>query len=274
VTWGWAEPLEEAAHLAAADTGVSVVPWHDWAYAGHGATQGALRGTMWHDTVSPYSWSDAQLLRLLRQGYTGLPGPIANVGIGPTGNILLVAAGRAYHAGAGRWAGIASGNLNAVGIEVSNDGRQAWRPLQLVVARQFTHHLHRLERLDADTLVGHKEWAPRRKRDPHSVRMATERAMLRDSLIQPEEDLLAAYEAELAAIALNTNKAAREAQRQSRLQAALVEAELARFRADLGMKADPKSDAVWSERIADDTHALADAKQAISEKAVDGTGQP
>lgn len=196
MTQEWAGSIRRAADRAARETGVSVVAGPDWTTAGHGSTPGRLLGTMWHDTVTPYTWSDANLARLLRQGYTGLPGPIANIGIGSTGNILLVAAGRAYHAGSGSWSGIPSGNLNTVGIEVQNPGTVPWRAKQLEVVRSFVYYLHDELNLPASRSIGHKEWAPSRKRDPHSVDMPAERRRLEarlqsqggDDDLTPEQD--------------------------------------------------------------------------------------
>lgn len=277
----WADLIERAARAAASEVGVTVVPWHDWRFAGHGTTAGRLLGTMWHDTVTPYSWSDAQLLRLLRQGYKALPGPIANVGIGSTGNLLLVAAGRAYHAGSGRWPGIPSGNLNTVGVEVQNPGTVPWRDVQLRVARRFTFHLHRYAGLTSSRLVGHKEWAPTRKRDPHSVDMPFERTLLARTLTTPAhapppppepsttwlEDLMSAGEKQLADIATALQRDAQARERQAAATRALAAVEVARHaalvRAQHGRQPDPQSDGIWGDRVAAGRHTLADVGAAL-----------
>ena len=160
----------EAAADAARDAGFDVVAMSGWKTRGHGTTPTSCRAVMWHDTVTPDSWGAGQLRALLRDGYDGLPGPIANLGLERDGTLSLIAAGRAYHAGAGRdpiGAGIESGNLHTVGLEAANAGSgsgERWTDEQFECAVVAT-------RACGVQPVGHNEWAPSRKVDPWSVNM-------------------------------------------------------------------------------------------------------
>lgn len=270
----WSKVMLRAAERAARDVGVRVIEVNGWKTRGHGSTPGRLLGTMTHDTVTPFSWSDAQLARLLRDGYARLPGPIANVGIGTTGNIILIAAGRAYHAGAGQWGGIPSGNLNTVGIETQCPGRpHPWNKRQYDANLAFVCHLHDLAGLSEKTAVGHKEWARSRKVDPWSVDMAQFRRNVHHYLnpapapAPVEVDPMSSYGPELRAIAANTENTLAELQQLRRTNVALLEDTIARVRRAYGLGHEPKSDRIWAHRIASGSHTLEQAKKALKAKA-------
>lgn len=78
------------------------------------------------------------------------------------------------------------------------------------------------------------------------------------------EDPMADYGEELQQIVTNTRQTADDAQRQVRLSAALVEAEVAHIRAGLGLDPDPASDGIWSSRIATGSHTLEDVKERLT----------
>lgn len=186
---GWESVMLAAARAAAVRCDVRVVERSGWKTRGHGNV-GSLQGTLWHDTVTPYSWSDDKLGGLLANGYSGLPGPIANVGIGSGGNIILIAGRKAHHAGTGSWSGISSGNSNTLGIEVQNPGRPTpWRDIQLTVVRAFVEEVHRRAGLPGSKAIGHKDWASGRKVDPWSVDMAAERRRLTERLSGEDDEL-------------------------------------------------------------------------------------
>jgi hypothetical protein len=167
----WAVLLERAANQAATECGTRVRHHPGWRTRSHGAVHGP-QAVMWHDTITPPSWASLSLSRLLADGYVGLKGPIANVQLDRDGTLVLIAAGRAHHAGAGSWPGISSGNAQTVGLEVANGGRpEQWTDAQRRVAAAFT-------RAVGVTAVGHKEWAPSRKQDPWSVDMVAARRSL------------------------------------------------------------------------------------------------
>jgi hypothetical protein len=186
----WAGPIRLAAEHAARVHGIRVVELAGFTTRGHGPSPGRLLGTMWHDTITPKTWTQTQLFNLLRDGYAGLPGPIANVGLERDGTLGLIAAGRAYHAGSGSWPGIPDGNSNTCGVEAANAGpSEPWTQPQRSVALTFTRELHRIAGLSAATVIGHKEWAPGRKGDPFTVDMRQVRSQFR----QVEEDDVAQF---------------------------------------------------------------------------------
>ncbi|WP_290630498.1 N-acetylmuramoyl-L-alanine amidase, partial [Aquisalimonas sp.] len=170
--------IRTAASRTRADLGVTVVELAGFAARGHGAL--TIRGTMWHDTVTGTNVSRTRLGTLLRDGYVGLRGPIATVGLDRDGTLILVAAGRAHHAGSGSpTRGITSGNAQTVGLEVANRGRgsgERWTGAQYDAAVAFTAHL-----ADAaagarrPAMLGHREWAPGRKVDPWAPNLGTGR---------------------------------------------------------------------------------------------------
>jgi hypothetical protein len=126
-------------------------------------------------------------LGIIVNGRTDLAGPLANYGLGRSGAIYVVAAGKANNAGEGSWAGCGS-NYCTVGIEAENDGYQPWPTVQLDAYAKLSAVI--LERLARDTayLCGHKEWAPGRKVDPHSIDMDRARATVQ-SLLDGGDDM-------------------------------------------------------------------------------------
>ena len=202
----WAAAIHAAATTTAQTCGVKVVAAANWRTAGHGDV-GPMQGVMWHDTVTPVTWADGTLLRLLSAGHATLAGPIANIGIGASGNILLVAARRAHHAGSGSYPGIGSGNANTVGIEVNNPGKGSgvtWTAKQRQVATRLSAELCKQAAIPPTKVIGHKEWTAR-KPDPWAVVMDQARRDVRNAMAtstpNDKEDDVALTQAEKAALA-------------------------------------------------------------------------
>lgn len=84
---------------------------------------------------------------------------------------------------------------------------------------------------------------------------------------QQEEDPLAEYAAELAAIAMNTKRAAEQVERSAHLSHALVAAEVARVRERAGLPIEAASDREWADRIARGAATLDDAVDALIKRA-------
>jgi hypothetical protein len=84
---------------------------------------------------------------------------------------VVIAAGRANHAGKGSWNGSSVGNSAYWGIEVENVGTPAepWRPDQLQNVAEVTAALIGYDRTLVADCCMHKEWAPTRKIDMHTV---------------------------------------------------------------------------------------------------------
>jgi hypothetical protein len=133
------------------------------------------RGVIFHHTASGRHSGVAPSLRTCTNGRPGINGPLCNVMIGRDSTVFVVAAGRSNHAGrGGPFRNIPANSANAfmAGVEVENDGSgERWTPALLTTADiVFATLLIGLRRSPA-WLIGHKEWAPGRKIDPHPLSM-------------------------------------------------------------------------------------------------------
>lgn len=126
------------------------------------------RGSVDHHTAGPAT-GNAPSLGICINGRSGLPGPLCNVFIARDNTCYVVAAGRANHAGLGGWRGL-SGNSSVYGIERENVGygdREPWREDQTDTAARA--HAALMESKDPSLVCMHKEWAPTRKIDAHTL---------------------------------------------------------------------------------------------------------
>jgi GH24 family phage-related lysozyme (muramidase) len=150
------------------DAGLKVAETPGWRSRGR-ADMPRPRGVMCHHTANPHS-GNMPTLNLLINGRSDLAGPLCQLGLGRDGTYYLVAAGRANHAGLGRWEGIATGNSSFIGIEAEHSGRaeDAWPPVQMeAYARGVAAILRRIGATEK-MCCGHKEYAlpANRKSDP------------------------------------------------------------------------------------------------------------
>lgn len=129
------------------------------------------RGIVWHHTATPRSASDLAVRRLLRDGRPDLKGPLCQLGLERDGTYVVVAAGRANHAGYGTpW-----GN-DSIGIEAYNNGRgEPWPQVQMDAYDVGTAALLTALGLDASRVKAHREVDPTRKIDPLNVDMGAAR---------------------------------------------------------------------------------------------------
>lgn len=140
-------------------------------------------GVMAHHTAGP-STGELPSLGTLINGRPDLAGPLCQVGLGRSGTVYIVAAGRANHAGEGNWGG-ATGNSSFLGIEAENNGRQPWPDVQLqayfTLCAALSDGIHQ----QANMVCGHKEYAtpPGRKPDPHTLDMHAFRTRVQQLLI-------------------------------------------------------------------------------------------
>lgn len=139
-----------------------------WQQRGHG-DMNMPSFIVCHHTASPAKSGPVPPNNLLAHGRPDLSGPLCNLSLGEDGIFYMVAAGKAYHAGTGKWMGIENGNLNAVGIEAKNNGvNEPWPRVQMqnyergcaVICKHYGLHYTRV--------CGHKEYAlpAGRKIDP------------------------------------------------------------------------------------------------------------
>lgn len=129
-----------------------------------------------HHTASGASSGNFASEGVVTNGYSGLPGPLSQILLGRDGRVKLIAAGYSNHAGyGGPKAGIPAnqGNTYAIGIEAENNGvGEKWGDKQLqAYYRLCAALLDWLGTKDVSKIIGHKEWAPRRKIDPAGINM-------------------------------------------------------------------------------------------------------
>ena len=131
-----------------------------------------------HHTAAPKG-RDAPSLNVCINGRSDLPGPLCHILIGRDGTCHVIASGRAHHAGTGSWKGV-TGNSNAIGIEVENVGTPAepWTDRLIDVMVRASRACIDEADIPVSMVCGHKEWAPRRKVDPHSLSMNHIRALI------------------------------------------------------------------------------------------------
>lgn len=164
-----------AADLIAAGLDVDAVPgWET-----RGSSVFAPGGVTCHWTGGPRGTVGRPSLRVVVDGYAGLPGPLSHVYLARTGTAVIVAAGRANHAGRGGWRGLV-GNSSVYGIEAESGGDNDWTPAMRdaypVLAAALVRGLGR----GAEWVHGHNEWAdpPGRKIDIRDWPMPLMRAQV------------------------------------------------------------------------------------------------
>lgn len=157
--------LADAARL----TGYPVVEeagWRTRGVNGYGMTR--VEGIVGHHTAGPAT-GEYPCRNIILNGHSTLSGPLANYGLGRSGTIYVVAAGRANHAGTSSWAGYTNLNDDFLGIEAEDDGDGNWTQAQLdCYPRLVAAALHYMRR-SVDRYAGHKDIAPTRKVDPAGI---------------------------------------------------------------------------------------------------------
>ena len=142
------------------NAGLKVAETEGWVGRGRGE-MGQVRGVMCHHTGRKNSENhNMPTLGSLINGRSDLRGPLANLGLGRDGTFYVVAAGRANHAGLGKWQGITSGASSFIGIEGENAGgkNDNWPPAQMDAYRRGVAALLAFLKSDADMCCGHREY--------------------------------------------------------------------------------------------------------------------
>lgn len=136
-------------------------------------------GVMRHHTAAAKGSGDAPSLRVCVEGRAGIPGPLCQLLVARSLVAYMIAAGRANHAGAGgpfRNVPPDSGNTYFVGVEYEEDGRdEVWPRDMLLIADEIDAVLLAGLKRTASWMLGHKQWAPKRKIDPRPMDMAAAR---------------------------------------------------------------------------------------------------
>ena len=143
-------------------------------WTGRGSSSFTPGGVVCHWTAGPCNSTGRPSLNVCVNGREGLSGPLANVYFDRAGVAVVIAAGRANHAGDGGWKGL-SGNSSVLGIEAECCNAGDWTPAQRSNYPRLVAALLEGIRRDASWACGHNEWAPSRKVDIHDWPMPTMR---------------------------------------------------------------------------------------------------
>ncbi|WP_331731663.1 N-acetylmuramoyl-L-alanine amidase (plasmid) [Streptomyces sp. NBC_01005] len=203
-----ANPLTAAAVLAALRAeGVRVVEVGNWRTHNRNSkgAWGPLNGSIVHHTVT--KGTDATV-RIVRDGYADLPGPLCHGMIAKNGQVHMVGWGRTNHAGGGdprvldqvvaesygaRPTPPTRGNSNGTdgnarfyGWECENlgDGKDPWPAAQYDAIVRVQAALCRAHKWSAKSVIGHLEWSSD-KVDPRGFNMADLRADVAERLKHP-----------------------------------------------------------------------------------------
>lgn len=79
---------------------------------------------------------------------------------------LVPEAARAWHAGAGGWAGISDVNSHSIGIELANSGSQPFPEPQMLALEALLRGIMARWGIAAHRVIAHSDMAPLRKGDP------------------------------------------------------------------------------------------------------------
>jgi hypothetical protein len=160
-------------------TGYPVVEVSGWETRGRPGGMKDIRTIICHHTANGGAPGNFPSLRVVRDGRLGLPGPLAQYGLGVDGTIYVIAAGKSNHAGVSR--SVLYTNSYAIGIEAEAVGVPGnttdWPPPQRESYERLCRALMNHYDLSPSNIKGHKETCspPGRKSDP-SFRMDPFRA--------------------------------------------------------------------------------------------------
>ena len=188
------------------DEGVKVLEVGSWRThnRNHKGPWGPVHGVMIHHTVTS---GTANTVRICRDGYSSLPGPLCHGVIAKDGVVHLISAGRANHAGSGDDDVLnavvnetalpadneasTDGNRHFYGFECENlgDGKDPWPAAQveaIVRASAAICRAHGWGQAGDTSVIGHSEWQPG-KIDPRGpgVSMGDIRKRVADRLKHP-----------------------------------------------------------------------------------------
>lgn len=151
-----------------------------------GSSSFAPAGVVCHWTAGPRGTTKRASLAVVTNGRPGLSGPLCNVYLDREGIPVIVAAGRANHAGPGTWKGLV-GNSAVYGIEAESAGDDDWTDAQKIAYPRLVRAMLDGLGRSADYACGHNEWAPTRKIDIRDWPMSYMRSQITN--ITPEDDM-------------------------------------------------------------------------------------
>lgn len=127
-------------------------------------------GAVCHWTAGPAGTLKRPSLGVVTAGRPDLPGPLCNVYLDRYGVAVVVAAGRANHAGTGSWRGL-TGNSAVFGTEAEAAGPTDWTDAQRIAYPKVNAAFAEIGGFSADMVCGHSEWAGPRKTDINGYTM-------------------------------------------------------------------------------------------------------
>lgn len=194
---------------AVTKSGLTVHTVAGWETRGDGEMD-AVEGIVCHHTAGPASGNMPSLSTLI-YGRPGLPGPLCNLGFARDGSVYVVAAGKANHAGLGSGFGLPTNDANPrmIGIEAESTGRGDWTAAQVAGWPQLNRALMQHYRFPDRMIIGHLEWAPLRKIDPHGWPGGMDG--LRAQTVSPGEDDSMPFESAMGSSSLRQELAVGEA---------------------------------------------------------------
>lgn len=172
---------------AARMTGYPVVEEAGWRSRGRYGFR-VVEGVVGHHTAGPAT-GEYPCRSIILNGRSGLPGPLANFGLGRSGTIYVVAAGVANHAGDSAYAGFTDLNDEFLGIEAEDDGDGNWTSEQIdCYPRLVAACLYYMKR-PATRYGGHKNVAipTGRKVDPAGIDTAWMQSKVHHYLTYPNQ---------------------------------------------------------------------------------------
>ncbi|MDP9144499.1 MAG: N-acetylmuramoyl-L-alanine amidase [Actinomycetota bacterium] len=177
------------------DGGLTVLEHPGWKARGKDGMR--PRVVIAHHTATHWTTPDSVVTNLLVNGRADLPGPLCHLGLNRHGHYIVIASGKANHAGAGSWMD-ANESVETIGIEAYNYGnsvafpsREPWPQIQLdAYDRGVAALLSHIGR-DYRHMCGHREWAlpSGRKPDPSGIDLGRMRLRVAD-LLQPKGDTM------------------------------------------------------------------------------------
>lgn len=150
------------------NAGLAVTEAAGWQGHNHGQLS-SVECIVIHHTAGPAS-GDYPSYNVVRNGRAGLPGPLAQLGVGRSGKVYVFSNGVAWHAGVVRASWM--DNYHAIGIEVESVGTgPAWPAVQVNATAKATAALCRKYGVPVSRVLGHKEICspPGRKVDPIGI---------------------------------------------------------------------------------------------------------
>jgi peptidoglycan hydrolase-like protein with peptidoglycan-binding domain len=167
------------------DAGLKVALCPGWEDRGHG-DMGPVLGVLCHHTATPGKHGNMPTLNTLINGRPDLLGPLSQLGLGRDGTYYVVAAGKCYHAGAGSWEGITTGNTNFIGIEAENTGLKddfPWPAIQIDAYQRGVAAILKHIGKGVEFCAAHKEYAlPKGRKDDPDFDMVAFRAAVANIL--------------------------------------------------------------------------------------------